>query len=221
MSIGNPDNPMLRKQIRHAWVSGQYGSLEDLSQAFSIPIDMLKVWRSEEGWDDEKELVDLLIQKRTRNDAADKITRLNRQHDKIWSAFDHQIYLYMREATSQGKMLNPKVMDLLSKIFERSQKGRRTARGADVYMQIRQQNAQEKIEIVYSGLEHAIAAAQKKMKDTGEDEALVNLRDVSIPITAKDVDENPERLIADIQKEDREAVERAKAQKKPKKKSPS
>jgi len=213
------ESPMLKRQIRHAWVSGQYSSLEDLSRAFSIPVDRLQLWREEEDWDAEKQYVDLLTQKRIRSSSADSITKLNKQHDKIWSAFDHQIYLYMREATSQGKMLNPKVMDVLSKVFERSQKGRRVARGADTILQITQQGTQDKIEIVYTGLEHAISAAKERMKDA---EAIVALNDVSIPIDSNDLnkDKDPEQLINEINRENREAMGRAEAQKKPTKKSP-
>ena len=125
----------------------------------------------------------------------------------------------MREATSQGKMLNPKVMDVLSKVFERSQKGRRVARGADTILQITQQGTQDKIEIVYTGLEHAISAAKERMKDA---EAIVALNDVSIPIDSNDLnkDKDPEQLINDINRENREAMGRAEAQKKPTKKSP-
>jgi hypothetical protein len=212
---------MLRRQIRHAWVSGQYSSLKDLSRAFSIPIERLKLWREEEDWDAEKQYVDLLTQKRIRSSSADSITKLNKQHDRIWSAFDHQIYLYMKEATSQGKMLNPKVMDVLSKVFERSQKGRRTARGADTILQITQQGTQDKIEIVYTGLEHAIAAAKEKLAE----DASISLSDVSIPLPSDlaEKENDPERLIEDINRENREAIARAEAQKKsnPKKSPPS
>ena len=210
---------MFKRQVRHAWVSGQYSTLEDLSRAFSIPVDRLKIWREEEDWDSEKQYVDMLTQKRIRSSSADQITKLNKQHDKIWSAFDHQIYLYMREATSQGKMLNPKVMDVLSKVFERSQKGRRVARGADTILQITQQGSQDKIEIVYTGLEHAISEAQNKLSE-GAEEVIVNLNDVSMPITSDDLDRDPARLVEDIRKENLESKARAEAQQKAKKKSP-
>lgn len=155
----------VRNQVRSAFLAGQYPGVPQLAKAFNIPSKTIHQWRSSEGWDELKAQIDTEAKRRLVNKLAEKKSEIDDQHFKLWGAFDAQVFMYMKKAQDDKRLIGPKTLDTLSKVLERSQKGRRIACGADASIEVREDRH---IVIEYQGLDEIIGTAQAAMSDPNE-----------------------------------------------------
>lgn len=157
MGASSPTYPdRVRRQVKEAWVSGQYGSVAGLAKAFGMRRQVIYTWRRAENWDAEKSRVQSESSRIATERLINEITQCRNEHFKVWGLFDLEIAKRFKRYQDAGEEVPIEELDVMSKVFERAQRGRYFAKGQDIVVE----EKESRTEIVYAGLEEAIAAAR-------------------------------------------------------------
>lgn len=143
--------------VREAFVSGQYSSVAGLATAFSIHRSQIHRWRRKGNWDSDRARVNAeSAQVATAAIVAD-IAKSRESHIKTWQKFDEQIEAKFKHYNDLGQPIPLDELKTMAVIQEMSQRGCYKALGDVETTEI----VEARTEIVYSGLEDAIAAARE------------------------------------------------------------
>ena len=145
-----------RLKVRNAWISGQYRTMAALGRAFGLSLATIKVWRSQEQWDYEREKVQEASQLKNDIDLTDQVSKINKQHFTLWAGMMAQIAQRIQEANpgnDRKKKIKLGLLLDMGKLLQKIQQGQRIACDADSP----EIQAKKKLSIEYEGLESKLS----------------------------------------------------------------
>ncbi|MHC4707601.1 MAG: hypothetical protein ACYS8I_11015 [Planctomycetota bacterium] len=125
-----------RNQVRAAFLTGQHTSFKDLCRSFNVEQTKVAAWRRDEGWDDLKLQISRRAREKLIDKASERKSEIDDTHYRMWGAFEAQVYRQLKRAQDENRSIPPRTLDVLSKVMERCQKGKRIACGADTNLHV-------------------------------------------------------------------------------------
>ena len=125
-----------REEARRLFLTGEVTSVAEIARRLRVKAHTVGAWKREEDWDELRLKIDRRAAEQLVDKLASERVTLNASHFKMWGLVVSELFETLQTGGTAEKV---KMLEKVSGILERAQKGQRLARGLSLDGQTEEQ----------------------------------------------------------------------------------